>query len=558
MLLLSQGKVSFVAEVEEKQIDLNSEFELRFTLENVEGHSFKGPTFPGFTIVSGPEKDAGSQINKGIVTIETTYSYELRPTKIGKFTIESASIISNGKRLKTKPLYLEVVEGKERDIVFLKAIPDSSDAIIGQQFQIRYKFYHSVHATPYAILEESDYPGFFAQHLKDFNNTRRIETINGKEYNSYVVKMVSLFPQQAGKVIIDPLKLRVTIEVDPNSTNAFFLRKNPKTVIISSEPLELNISSLPDEAPKSFTGAVGKYDFQVSFEKYLISTDEALQIKLLMSGDGDPKRLIAPELALPKDSFEIFPAAVLDDRTFEKDGHIQSKVLIEYQVIPKFPGTYFLQPEFSYFDTDSLKYVNLKSPLTRIHVTKGNNEAATATKGAKKFEAQEDIRFIAMETKLKQKNFVFFDSPLFWVLSLLPFVLIAGLYSYKQILNKRANIDSSVLKRNKANHLALTRLHTAKTYLEHQKSRDFYDEVSRAALGYVCDKLQIPLSELSKENVQEKLEHLSVDQSHITSYMKILETCEMALFAGKDNAEAMTAIYEQCLEVIGGMEEDLK
>ena len=89
------------------------------------------------------------------------------------------------------------------------------------------------------------------------------------------------------------------------------------------------------------------------------------------------------------------------------------------------------------------------------------------------------------------------------------------------------------------------------------KSRAFYDEVSRALLGYVCDKLSIPLSELTKDNVSQKLQSLKVQEQHITDYMSIIKITEMALFAGMDNSASMQETYHKSVKVISEIETEL-
>ncbi len=557
MLVFAQGAISFDAEVDDWKVEVDTEFEVRFVLKNVGGSNFEPPSFQGFRVVSGPNDIAGARIEKGIVKKELGYSYGLRANNPGKYIIESASIVSNGKVLKTNPLEIEIVGKQQRDVVFLKAIPDAPSAYLGEQFQIKYKFYYAVSAKPLSILKESEYPKFFAQFLDKFDADRGEELIDGKTYLSYFVKMVSLFPQQAGVVTIDSLQLKVNIEANSGGSNSFFLRQKKRNVLVTTQPFEVNILPLPGNAPDLFGGAVGKYVFYAGTEQKEISTDEALKITMLINGNGDPKRLMAPEIAFPKDSFEVFPPKVIDERVYEEDDQLKIRKEIQYVAIPKFPGLFTIHPQFCYFDTDSLKYVVLNVDPISISVSQGANVAAINFGSPEKKKSEVDIRPIALKSNLGKRSNTFYGSMLFWILTILPFVVFAGLIVYKQVLIRRKNIDPVLVKQNEANQIALQRLKTAKTFLEAQKSRAFYDEISKTALGYVGDKLNIPLSEMSKEGVGEKLENRSVNPVHIESFLNILQTCEMALFAGKDNAEAMKAVYENAFEVISKLENQL-
>ena len=118
-------------------------------------------------------------------------------------------------------------------------------------------------------------------------------------------------------------------------------------------------------------------------------------------------------------------------------------------------------------------------------------------------------------------------------------------------------MDLTLLKSNQAGKIAQKRLSTAKKYLDANDSRAFYDEISRASLGYVGDKLNIPNSEMTKNNVREKLQALQVSKPNIEAFMKILQTSEMALFAGMDNSAAMSETYEKAMNVVVNIEEEI-
>jgi hypothetical protein len=99
---------------------------------------------------------------------------------------------------------------------------------------------------------------------------------------------------------------------------------------------------------------------------------------------------------------------------------------------------------------------------------------------------------------------------------------------------------------------------TAKSHLQEGKSREFYDEIEHAMDHYVCDKLRIPRSELSREVVRRRLESLQVEEAKIERFLSIKQNCEIALYAGKDNSEAMQETYDQTVALIADIEASLK
>jgi hypothetical protein len=146
---------------------------------------------------------------------------------------------------------------------------------------------------------------------------------------------------------------------------------------------------------------------------------------------------------------------------------------------------------------------------------------------------------------------------LFWALTAFPVLAFIGVFFYKQKKVQAAGIDGALLKSKLAAKEAQKRLATAHQHLQANNTRAFYDEISKASLGFVCDKARIPLSALTKDNVRERLQTLRVNPALVEDFMKIMQTCEMALFAGMDNATAMQATYDKAVEVITGIEKEI-
>ena len=128
---------------------------------------------------------------------------------------------------------------------------------------------------------------------------------------------------------------------------------------------------------------------------------------------------------------------------------------------------------------------------------------------------------------------------------------------YKSRISQKSQIDPLMLKQQKAKVVAQKRLGEAEKYLKTGNSRSFYDEVAKAMQGYICDKLQIPRSELTKQNIREKMEGLQMPPIITDQYIALLQTCEMAVFAGKDNPQALKETYEQAFVLVKKMEEEV-
>ncbi|MEO1623863.1 MAG: BatD family protein [Bacteroidota bacterium] len=569
LCLSAQGPIKFYASSDAKQIVLGGYFQVQFTLENGEGSQFAPPSFKDFSVLSGPSQSSSITSVNGRWSRTVGFSYNLQPSRIGTFTIGAASIVVKGKTYRTKPLRIQVVKGKNSNAttqadleaqleeqVFVQAVPVKTEAVIGEQILLDYKLYTTRDIDTYNVSAESDYPGFFVQEIRRSSNGRVIkEVIDGVQYSTTVVRRVSLFPQQAGRLKIDPIAVQASIIVEDGSRRrrGFFYRPKVNRVVLRSEPININVKKLPPNAPPTFTGAVGKYYLSVNTNKAALSTDDAITLTMSVTGNGDIKRIQAPPLLL-SDSFEVYEPRVIEENSFESREAITGKKTFEYIILPKEPGRYVLNPVFTYYDSDSLRYIDLQNRSFQIAVSRGRRSDSAPPPVVDDKAGQEDIRFIKTTASFQSSEDSFYGSPLFWSILLFPFVTFGGLLAFQRIQAKRELIDPSILRQRQAQKLAKKRLQQAKGFLDQQNKKAFYEEVSRALFGYVCDKLSIPLSELSKQNVRERLVSLSVDEQLIQRFLTIVQTCEMALFAGRDNAAAMGETYNETLDVIAAME----
>ena len=562
-LMAQSSEVGFEATTNAKQVVENGSFEISFTIINGDGTGFQPPKFKGFRVIGGPNRSSQATIINGRATRKLSYYYTLMGTKPGRFIIGSASIKINGKKFSTKPIEIEVLKAKDikagdvENPFFVKAEINSIEARVGQQISLDYKLYTTVRVESSSILYEPEYNGFFAEDINRFSGQYQKEVVDGVQYNTKILKRIALFPQQAGLLKIEPMALQLGVaSKNQQKRRSFFFTPRLDRHSVQTNELEVTVKDLPPNPPASFTGAVGKYTMVTAVDKTSLTTDDAVSLKMAITGNGDLKQVLAPQLSFT-DSIEVYEPKILGENSIDNNGIVTGKKVIEYLLLPKFPGQYKITPSFTYFDTDSSRFITLRPQAFDLTVRQGLNKTTRIDKAEASEKGQSDIRFIKLESNLKQKSTSFWASPIFYILLILPFLFLGGiLFLQKQEL-KRAGMDQGLLKRQSAKKIAEQGLAAAKKYMDSDQSKAFYDEVSRAALGYICDKLNIPTSELSKENVQEKLNGLKVKEANVANYMKILQTCEMALFAGKDNAAAMQDTYDTSIQVITAIEEEI-
>jgi len=559
-ILLSTGALSaqttFEATTDARRVLENSYFEVTFTLSNAQGGQFSPPSFENFLVVSGPSQAVSTSMINGQVSRTQAYSYTLKPRRTGTFTIGSASIKVNRTTLQTKPLTIEVVKGRKgepgaAEQVFIRAEPSTETAYVGQQILLDYKLYTTLDVESFNILEESGYQGFFAQDVRRFNGRVMREVINGVQYTTKVLKRIALFPQQTGQLSIEPMNVQLgVVKEGAKRSRSFFFTPEVRPYPAATETVNIEVLPLPAGAPESFTGAVGDYQIRPDLSSKTATTDDALTLILTVRGSGDIKRVEAPALDLPE-GFEVYEPKAVEETNLELNASIEGKKVFEYLLLPKVPGDYEFTPKFTYFSPDSAKYVTLADQSFSLYVKQGTGQPGRATASLNE---TEDIGPLMLNPVLTQTRTPFLGSALFWGLLAAPLLLFGGLLGWRRHRARQDDIDPNERRMQAARGVAQERLSLAKSHLKAGDSRAFYDEVSKAILGYVGDKLQIPRSSMSKSSLRQRLQELDLDESLIETVMSIVQDCEMALFAGQADAGKMGTVYERATQAIAGVE----
>lgn len=559
------AQISFEAKANASQIVQGDQVDVTFTLSNADMSSFKPPDFKGFENLRS-RQGSNFEYRNGRMTRAMSRTYTLQSRRPGKYIIGAATATVKGKKYRTKPIKIEVLPpGKkgtrERSIerinngtaILLRAEVDTTTVWLGQGVELDYTLYTSVSLERINLVNEPDYPGFYAVQVKQFADDWRMKMLDEINYKYKPVKRVALFPQKTGLLEIKPMTLQTRLRVE-GQRRSFYEK-------VSSPVLKLNVKPLPEAGkPENFSGAIGIYDVRVTAgSNNTISLNEAYTLGMTIYGSGDLKQIQAPELGLNPEDFDIYEPKI-SEKVYESKGKISGTKTFEYVFLPKRIGRFQVAPSFSYFDTELAEYITKTPDTIAFRVVKGAagvagvNDAIDEENRLK----NQDILPLKTATRLHTRGRGFFASFPFWALLVLPLLLFGGAIGYRQMLIKRGLIDPDLLRQQGAGKVAQERLATAKTLMKADKSRDFYDEISQALWGYVGDKLGIPLSELTKENVREKLVTQQVAEADTERFVALLNTCEMALFAGMDNAADMSKTYDEAAAVITNIERETR
>ena len=589
----AKNDVTLVAEAPDVVVS-GDQFRLTFTVNTQKGKDFLAPSISGFDVLMGPSRSqqSSTQIINGKVSSSSaiTYTYILMAGKEGTYTIPAASIEVDGKKIFSNALTIKVLPpdqsagnqqsgqgqsnssrgqiagGKISDKdLFITATAAKTTVYEQEAILLTYKVYTLVNLRQ-LYGKMPDLKGFHTQEIElPQQKTFSLEHYNGRNYNTTIWSQYVLFPQQTGKLEIPSITFegivaQQTISDDP--FDAFFngggyieLKKK-----IVTPKVTINVKPLPAK-PDNFSGGVGEFTLSSSINAKEVKTNDAVTIKLTIKGAGNMKLINTPEVKFPED-FEIYDPKVTNNFDVSRAG-LSGTQTIEYLAIPRHAGDFTIpQVEFTYFDLKSQAYKTLKTEEYHLKVAKGKGNAdqviADFTNKENVKVLGQDVRFIKLgDTELLPKGKVFFGTTGYWLGYIIPFVIFVVLVIF---FRKQAaeNANIAKVKTKKANKVATKRMKLAGKLLAENKKNEFYDEVLKALWGYISDKLSIPVSQLSKDNIEAELMRYGVSDEVTKTFIDALNECEFARYAPGNENEAMDKVYAASVEAISKMENSIK
>lgn len=549
------AQVSFEAEINAKQVLMDDYFNLSFTLKNANGSNFMSPSFSDFIIVSGPNKTMQSTSINGVRTQSVSINYQLQPKRVGRLTIGRAKILTNGKQLQTKLLTIQAIKGEASkgdgtENVFIEARINHQSAYLGQQLVLDYVLFYNINLQGVKASEESRYEGFYTREVYAYDKSNKIETVNGGQYNSQIIKRVVLYPQRTGTLVIDPISI-IAEALKAGERATFFSKTKIRRIPVLSKEVKVEVKSLPTPKPENFSDITGNYQMQLRINNKEITTDDALSVVLSFIGEGDLKRIQPPRLQFPA-SFEVYEPKVILEKYDDLKEKIRGRKVFEYLLVPNEAGQFTFQPSLVVFNPDSAIYQTLAAKPFMVDVKQGSGDKQSGLIA----EAENNFALFPPKEKvtLHTQSTTFLGTPVFWALFLMPIFASLGLLFYQNKQDNKPSIDPVLLKQQRARAEALKRLDTAKKHKESGDSKAFFNEVEDALLWYITDKLQMPRADLTKATVQSKLQKLGASEQQTSQFKKLIQHCEVALYSGMDNAEAMNETYEDTLTLLSEME----
>ncbi len=599
-------KVTFEANVP-MIVSADEAFRAEFSLNaKPDSDSFTPPSFEGFDVLAGPAVSQGSsmQIINGNVTksISYTITYVLMAQRTGEITIGAAQIGVDGKSYSTRPTPVEVREsssqqpqggggtvtqsgGEKReeensslesragnqigkDDLMLRLVLSQSEVYKGEPIRAALKLYSRVNVVGSEGAKMPTFNGFWSQQLESEQGPFR-ESMGGKVYDAYTLAEYLLYPQQSGRLTVSPAEMTVIVQVFVQSNRGFDpffggghevynLRRKLLTPTVT-----VNVLDLPKPAPASFTGAVGKYTMDAHISSESLAANSAASITVKIAGSGNINLLQAPALTLPA-SFELYDTKSSESIRNTASGSSGYRTF-EYPFIARAEGHYTLPAvEFSYFNPDAKQYVTLSSKAFEVDIAPdpkgGSATPAVLIGGSTKEEIKllgNDIRYIKLGAPMLRSHVApLVLSPLWFCL--LALLVAAAVLTYTVVRKRmRDSHNTALVRGRRANKVAVQRFRAAERFMRDGNRRAFYEEMLRALWGYMSDRFNIPVADLTKESIREELMRRHAGEALAREVTEIISRCEEAQYSPADTV-SMEEVYADGIDIISKVESAIK
>ncbi|MDZ4663623.1 MAG: BatD family protein [Bacteroidota bacterium] len=565
----------FYAQVNAKTVQVGQMFECAFIMSasSLSQAEFTAPNFKDFEVASGPNQSSMRQNVNGQVSESLTLAYLLIPKKEGKLVIGAATMSMGGNKLTSTPITIEATKGTPQANqatttsgkpdgadVFIKTTLSKSKCFLGEQIMISQKVYSRHQIIAFQKFNPPTYESFWSQTLPSTSGKQTaVENLDGVNYYTFEIFRNIASPNKSGKISLLPIEGEVVIRKQTNAKprnifEQFFGASGFEDMAVKakSRVVTLDVIDLPAEGrPANFNGAVGNFGYKVETSRQSLKANDAFNLKVTISGKGNVKLIDAPKLDLPE-SFETYEPKMSEganSRTYD------------YLIIPRQEGDYQLSNlDFSYFDLDSKKYITIPSPKIAIKVLPPDPNST----GAQVYnpqnnvkETENDIRYIKKgDFSMTRSSTEFFNSSSHILLLTTPFLaLILGLMFRSNYIKN--NSDVIAVKERKAVKVAKKQLVNAEKLMQANSKDEFYTEILMAINNYLSNKLNMPLADVSKENVKNVLSSRKVNSEKIEKLMKTIETSEYAKYAPGAVSGNLKEVYDDTIHLITGIEEDL-
>lgn len=581
-----------------RSVIAGNRFAVTYRLSNGEGTSLNAPPIQGCKLFNpnpGVSTSQSYEIINGRASSSSTveYTFIYRAEKEGSYTVPAASIMVDGKKYTSQPVKFEVLPADRapqqqqqgsygygygapqqsvrvddldsqddtsrpisKDDIFVRIILNKNHAYEQEAIECTIKLYTKFQRiNSFMMTSPPTFDGFLIEEVNTQAALNAVENYKGQNYITAVLKKCIIFPQKSGKLTINSGKFDLSVVQIERVSNGWFVSGRPVEREVHLQPFTstVDITPLPEPRPAGFDNAVGTFTFESRLSPDKLKTGEAASLEYIVTGTGNIKYLHEPKPEIPAE-FEKFTPKT-DYRTRVNGSTVTGTMVVDYTLVPQSVGTFKIpEQKFVYFDPAKRSYVTLTAPGYTMEIAKGSGTTISAEQ--REIEAKNtDILHI----KTGEKNLAKYHNPMIfnWWYWAIPAVLVVALVVVALLYGRRVRLNADVVGRSKAraNKVARKRLRLAEKCIRNHQPEKFYEAMLQAIWGYLGDKLSMPVSQLTRENITATLLQRGVSQENAEKVISILDTCEMARYTPDSSSESsIQGLYNEATAAIDALE----
>lgn len=448
--------------------------------------------------------------------------------------------------------------GKGDGNLYLKANVSRTTAYEQEALVYTVKLYTTYDAIKFiGATSAPKFEGFVVEESKDVSNQLEYETVGGKTYATAIIARYIIFPQMAGQLKVLGNTYTVSVDEREYYHDPFWGSMSvakPLQLNVTPNDLTIDVKSLPSPQPTNFSGGVGHFSISSTLPAQTFLSNQAASVVYTVTGTGNLKYVKLPDLnALYPPQLEVY-SPTPDVQTAVGKTNVSGTTRFDYSFMPLEAGSFRIPDvELVYFNPESGKYETSTARGYEITVGKGKGSEKSQTRGNMSF----NPTLLPVDSPLSMSHTPYVKKFGYWLFFIVPVLLLLGAVGYYRAYLK-ANADLLAVRSRKADKMARKRLRKAGACIKRGETDRFYDEMLAALWGYMSDKLKMPPSELTRQNISEKLRERGIPENVMAQFIALLDECEFAKYAPAAAKGNMQPVYDQGVVVINSLEDSFK
>ena len=551
---------SFTAKVSSTTVSLGESVTLSLNFSGFEAPEPPTLTIPGVEVTSQGVRMSSSQwgnVSESVVS----YQYDLRPTRLGDFTIPAFTAVYKGRKCTTEPITVQVVKSAPQDHVLVILEADKTEVYVNEQVALTVKFIVDDHqrirfrqgdgcTIPWFLNAE----GFAVEPVQDFVKGLKGDLelpVNGVQMvpfqasrtkrggREYVVCSLSkpMFTTSQGEHKIAACSLSCVYPRVEELLGAF---QTPGQVILAtSNELTIKVKPLPTEGrPADFSEAVGEFQMEASADPPSVHVGDPVTLKLRVFGPGNLQGVKSPSLG-DLTGFKSYPGESPTTVSREGGKMVGSRsftILLEPQSedVKEIPAVKFVffNPKLARYETLTQGPFALRVlPVERESAGRPRGPASPAPAKGWVMESAKEIMPIAEDLAgLENEGRPLYMNRLLWVVLPMPWFA-AGISLLIRRRQERMRLDAGYARASRAMRAARQKLAEAKSLMGSAPGKQAYAGIARAVADFIADKLNLPPASVSADSARELLGRHGAAQEIVEAVVSFFASCDHARFS---------------------------